>query len=157
MGWLYAARKQRTLAKKQHTLNVILTARNSSDFTAAQTAIRPCIIAKTCPDFVNNEHADKESYRIVLNHYELLAAGIRNGDFDERMVKDIQRGTLVAVWEACEANIFRMRTARKRSTTYEHFEWLHRRWETHRPGWIRRFAEWIKGSPFGGWRANPHG
>lgn len=153
-GWLYSARKQRTLARKQHTLNVILQAR-STDFGLAQNLVRPCIIAKNCPDFVNDDHEHKEAYRTVLNHYELIAAGIRNGDFDERMVSDAQRGTLLAVWEACEANIFKMRTARRRRTTYEHFEWLYKRWEKKRPGLLQRILEWAKGSPFGGRRVDP--
>jgi hypothetical protein len=155
-GWLYTARRQRTLARKQHTLNVILQARNSKEFGAAQAAIRPDILSKCCPDIANGSHEHKEHYRMVLNHYELVAMGIRNGDFDERMVKDIQRGTLLAVWEACETNIFKMRDARRRRTTYEHFEWLYKRWETKRPGLIQKFVEWMRGAPLGGRRVDPH-
>lgn len=155
-GWLYTARRQRTVARKQHTLNVMLQAEYATTHREAMNAVRPSLSSGKCPDITGADQADRESYRTILNHYELLSAGIRNGDFDERMVRDAHRGSIVCMYEACEQQIFKMRNARRRQTIYEHFEWLYKRWEKKRPSKIQKAIEWIKGAPFGGSRVNPH-
>ncbi|MEH6699387.1 MAG: DUF4760 domain-containing protein [Brevundimonas sp.] len=154
-GWLYSGRKARTLAKKQHTLNVILQATFNKEFRDAQAVVRPCLIAKQCPDIHHPANPEREAFRMVLNHYELLAAGIRNGDFDERMVRDTQRGSLIDAYEVCENVIFKMRDARRRQTVYEHLEWLHSRWEKSPPNPIVKFFEFFRGAPFSGKRNRP--
>lgn len=155
-GWLYTARRQRALARKQHTLNVMLQAGFNKEFRDAQTAVRPHISAKKCPDILDPTNEDRENFRIILNHYELISAGIRNGDFDERMVRDSQRGSFVAAWETCEPVIFKMRDDRRRQTTYEHFQWLYRRWEKKPPRWYQIAWEWVWSAPIAGRRVNPH-
>ena len=155
LGWLYSARKSRTLAKKQHTLNVMLQATFNKEFREAQTVVRPCLIEKKCPDIHQPSTPEREAFRMVLNHYELLAAGIRNGDFDERMVLDTQRGAMIDAFEVCRDVIYKMRDARRRQTVYEHLEWLYKRWEKSPPHTVVAFLEWLKGSPFSGRRTSP--
>lgn len=155
-GWLYTGRRQRTVARKQHTLNVILQATYNANHCEAMNAVRPSMSSGKCPDITGAEAGEREHYRTVLNYFELLAAGIRNGDFDERMVRDTHRGSMICMYEACEDQIFKMRDARRRRTIYEHFEWLYKRWEKKRPGKIQQAAEWIRGAPFAGTRVNPH-
>ncbi len=157
IGWLWTARRNRFLARKQHTLNVMLQASFNRDFRDSQDKIRPHIADKKCPDILDPEHPLRGHFREVLNHYELIAAGIRNGDFDERMVLDTQRGTLLAAYETCEAVIFQMRDQRSRQAIYEHLEWLHKRWQRKPPGHFAKFWELIIARPIAGKRVDPHG
>ena len=150
-GWVYTARRARALARKQHTLNVMVQARFNADFKRSEAAVSPTD-QSTRVDVSDPACPNREDFKTILNFYEFLAAGIRNGDFDEQMVKDSLRGTILNLYEACEAGIFKVRTSRRRQALYEHLEWLHARWETHKPGWFRRLAERLVERPLAGRR-----
>lgn len=150
-GWLYTAGRARTLARKQHTLNVMVQARFNSEFKTAEKAVAPNerngVIDVSDPNCPN-----RENFKTVLNYYEFLASGIRNGDFDEQMVKDSLRGTILNLYEGCQEGIFKLRTNRRRVALYEHLEWLHRRWERKPPSWPQKAFEKIISRPIGGKR-----
>ncbi|MEC5324427.1 DUF4760 domain-containing protein [Aurantimonas sp. A3-2-R12] len=151
-GWLYAARRARTLAKKQHTINVILQTNFNARFLDARAKIAPHLKAGTCPpDIMNGADEDlRANFRDILNHYEFVSAGLRNGDFDEKLVKDSERGTYISLYTCCEAYIWHLRDGRKRMTIYEHLEWVHRRWHKKPPNKFTRAIERVRGRPFYG-------
>lgn len=153
-GWLYTARRARTLSKKQHTINAILQSNFNDRFLNSRAEISPHLRAGKCPEdlLTGGDENMVRSFRNILNHYEFLSAGIRNGDFDERLVKDSERGTFIALFSCCESYIWKLRNSRKRQTIYEHLEWIHDRWETRPPGMITRAIEWMIGRPFYGGR-----
>lgn len=152
-GWLYTARRQRHLARKQHTINIMLQASFNKEFGVALTTVGTCIRERNCPDLILPEQQQLVSYlRQVLNHYEFVAAGIRNGDLDERMVRDSERGSIVALFEMFHPYVYRMRDSRQRLTIYEHLEWLYNRWTTKRPGSAQRLVEFARGKPCQGRR-----
>ncbi len=151
-GWLYTARRSRTLAKKQHTINVILQTNFNKEFLDSRAAIAPHLKNGSCPDDVINGANDelRRHFRNILNHYEFVSAGLRNGDFEEKLVKDSERGTYIALYRCCEKYIWSVRDSRKRMTIYEHLEWIHNRWEAKPPGRIQRTIERVRGRPFYG-------
>lgn len=151
-GWLYTARRARTLARKQHTINVILQTNWNEKFLESRSAIAPYLKEGKCPEgMINGENEElRRHFRDLLNHYEFVSAGLRNGDFDEKLVKDSERGTYIALYACCEAYIWRLRDNRKRMTIYEHLEWIHRRWETHKPSKWAVTVERVRGRPFYG-------
>ena len=153
-GWIYTARRSRNLAKKQHTINVILQTNFNAKFLESREKIVPHIRLGSCPEDVIDETNEelRKHFRDILNHYEFVSAGLRNGDFEERLVKDSERGTYVAIYACCEKYIWRLRNSRKRMTIYEHLEWVHNRWETSPPRRVQRFFEWVRGRPFYGKR-----
>jgi len=151
-GWLYAARRARTLAKKQHTINVILQANFNEKFLHSRAAIAPHMKLGKCPDDVldgTNEEL-KGHFRDILNHYEFVSAGLRNGDFDEKLIKDSEKSTYVNLYACTEKYIWSLRDNRNRMSIYEHLEWVHRRWGTNPPNLPSRSVEWIRGRPFYG-------
>jgi hypothetical protein len=81
-GWIYTARRARALSRKQHTVNVMLQATFNKDFQAAMATIRPCMRTGQCPaDILQPEQEPlREAFRTVLNHFEFVAVGLRNGD-----------------------------------------------------------------------------
>jgi hypothetical protein len=151
LGWLYTGRKARTLSRKQHTINIMVQASFNKEFREAFALIAPQIRAKQCIDFNDKNHeALVDAYRRVLNHYEFMAAGLRNGDLDEALLRDSERGTILNLIETCQENIFKLRTSRRRQSIYEHLEWLYRRWESNPPGRVARCWEYFLNKPIAG-------
>jgi len=153
LGWLYTGRRARTLSRKQHTINILTQASFNKDWRDAMERISPILKDKKLPDLAAEPNgANAGAIRMVLNHYEFIAAGLRNGDFDESLVRDSQRGTILTLVEVCGPHIYNLRNSRQRQSVYEHIEWLSSRWTTNKPGWVRRCAEWCRGRPFSGRR-----
>lgn len=130
LGWLYTARRARNLARKQHTINVIFQANLNEHLRGALHDVMTMVREGPCPDlFAEGNVERRKSFQAIANHFEFIAAGIRNGDFDEKLVIDSQRGTMLTFFEWAHDFIWRLRDTRRRATTYEHLEWLHGRWE----------------------------
>ena len=114
---------------------------------------RPRQTVQTSRTTSDDEHEEVlAALRMWLNHYEFIAAGIRNGDLDETLIRDSERGTILTIYECAVDYIDSLRNTRRRRAIYEHLEWLHRRWESHPPGIMRRLAEYCRGRPFKGRR-----
>ncbi len=152
IGWLYTARRARMLSRKQHTITVILNSSSNERFISQRDKIAPHLKNGQCPTlWLNNNNAHlRDALREVLNQYEFVAAGLRNGDFDEKLLKDSQRATFVRLFERCAKYIWRLRDDRSRMTIYEHLEWLHQRWEKAPPGRVQSLVEFLRGRPFYG-------
>lgn len=157
LGWLYTARRARTLARKQHTINVILQGDLNDHLRNSFRDVMKMIRQGKSPDLFAEEQANlRWSFQTIANHFEFMAAGIRNGDFDEQLVKDSLRGTILTVFEWGHDFIWKLRDTRRRTSSYEHLEWLYNRWEKHPPNRPQMLIEWARGYPFGGRRVNPH-
>jgi len=156
-GWLYTARRARALSRKQHTVSVMLQASFNKEFRDAMVTISKASKAGPCPNLELMEHQEQLlAVRFVLNHYEFLSAGLRNGDFDERLVHDSQRGTILRIFQFSEGHIYGLRKSRDQLSLYENLEWLRIRWTKKPPGKIQRFIEFCRQQPFGGHRVDPH-
>jgi hypothetical protein len=156
-GWLYTARRARALAKKQHTVNVMLQASFNAEFQAAVRTIGPFVRNGNLMDLAQpGKETEVFAFRRVANHYEFMASGLRNGDFYERLIRDSERASIVTFFEKSEQYIRSLRNVRRRIAIYEHLEWLADRWERKRPGRMQKCFEWVIGRPLPGRRANPH-
>jgi len=133
----------------------MLQASFNDGFRAAEQAIFPLVSQGKPIDISIATCPEREHFKTVLNHYEFIAQGIRNGDIDEQMVIDSLRSSILTLYERVEEGVFKLRTNRRRQTLYEHLEWLHCRWEVRRPGFIKRLFEGLMGRPFGGQRKKP--
>lgn len=151
LGWLYTGRRARNLARKQHSMNLLLQASFNNDMRNALHELSPHLRACKIPN-VESEQDENilKKLRFLLNHYEFVAAGIRNGDLDEELIRDSERGTILTLFECSKDYIESLRNTRRRRAIYEHLEWLHKRWETHPPNPVVRFAERCRGRPFKG-------
>lgn len=150
LGWLYTARRTRALARKQHTFSVLLQATFNKEHQSSLAELSTHLKARKCPQFNGDNEALRVSFRHVLNHYEFIAAALRNGDFDERLIRDTERATVVALFETCEDYIYALRDRRERQSVYEHLEWLYIRWKKKPPGALRSSLEWCRGRPMVG-------
>ncbi|HEY1615747.1 MAG TPA: DUF4760 domain-containing protein [Rhizomicrobium sp.] len=156
-GWLYTARRARALSKKQQTVNVMLQASFNADYQKAVLIVSELINNNAkIPDLRAAGMEEKRAaFRRVANHYEFMAAGLRNGDFDERLIRDSERGAAIQIFEKGEEYIRGLRNVRRRTTLYEHLEWLYDRWERRPPPWWQCCAEWCLARPFSGRRVKP--
>jgi hypothetical protein len=156
-GWIYNSRRARQIARKQHTINIILQATFNSDFRKSVRLISHHLKDRYCPPNVleSDDIEIRDAYRFILNHYEFLAAGIRNGDLDEQLIIDNERGTILVIYKTCEAMIFSVRNSRERVSLYEHMEWLQKRWLKARSP-IAKAVELVIARPLAGARHNPH-
>ena len=147
-GWLYTARRQRTLFRKQHTFNALLRMSFNEQFENRFKKLVPYVREGTFPN--NNREIDDDILG-MLNHYEFLAAGIRNGDIDELLLYDSEYGFILSLYEASQSYIERIRKARKFQDIYDHLDWLYKRWKGDPPGKIQQAAEFMWGRPFHDW------
>lgn len=153
LGWVYTARRARILTRKQHSFNVLVKAIFDKDFSDVMKKVAPHLRKGDLPKFRDENDSDiKDALNFLLNYCELLAAGVRNGDLDERLIRDCQRGMIVTTYEVCASHIESLRTTRRRRGIYEHLEWLHSRWEEWPPRFPQRALEWFIGRPIQGRR-----
>lgn len=152
-GWIYSARRARHLSRKQHTVNVILQTSFSKEYREISEHLSPIIKQGKVEQFDGNGEKD---FRWLANHLEFIAAGIRNGDLDEKLVRDCFRTQIVVLFDRCSCYIYTLRNSRSRQSIYEHLEWLQRRWETKPPKWWQKLFENIINRPFPSSRADPH-
>lgn len=153
LGWLYTGRRSRTLAKKQHTFNTLLMAAFNENFQGYLKAAAPHLKKRQAPDFQQvNQEDNYIAFRSLLNHYEFIAAAVRNGDVDEQLLKDSEKTSIIALFQTCHDHIYGLRNSRQRQSAYEHLEWLYDRWTEKPPGWFTRKLEWIIGRPIQGSR-----
>ena len=155
-GWLYAARRARTLSRKQHTVNVQLQASFNADFQTCLKILGAHILSKQDHSKIALDETLRIATRRILNHYEFIAAGLRNGDFDEQLILDTERSTVIQIYDGCKEYIWSLRDDRKRMSTYEHLEWLADRWNNPNPRRLRAFVERLRQRPFQGQRHNHH-
>jgi hypothetical protein len=153
LGWLYTNRRSRSLARTQHTITALLQASFNQKFQDALGAAAPHLKVRECPVFNDDNEALRQSFRILLNHYEFLAAAIRKGVFDEQLIRDSERGTILALYSACEHYIGDLRFHRSRMAIYEHVEWLALRWTINAPQGLQYCVERLRGKPLKGKRA----
>ena len=150
VGWLYTARRQRTVMRKQHTFNAIMEATFNEKYQKALDDCRPHIREGKFPNLDDDENAQlRHSIRFLMNHYEFLAAGIRNGDIHENLLKDSERGTVTKLFETSDDSGFvvSVRDQRKRRSIFEHMEWLYERWEEKPVPWWQKAFEMLIGRP----------
>ena len=150
-GWLYTARRARMLSRKQHTVNVMLQASFNKDFQDCISHIRPFILERNLSSSLDDPVL-QDAIRRVLNHYEFIAAGLRNGDFDEQLVLDSQRALILQLWNGSAEYIWALRNSRDRMSLYEHLEWLTARWDDAQPRPFKKLGEQIAGRPWQGAR-----
>jgi hypothetical protein len=151
-GWLYTARRARMLSRKQHTVNVMLQASFNKEFQECISMLRLHLLGEGLPQSLEDQPQLQDAVRRVLNHYEFIAAGLRNGDFDEQLILDSQRALILQLWNGSSGYIWTLRNSRNRMSIYEHIEWLTARWcETsqHPLKWV---WEKVTGRPWQGAR-----
>ncbi len=76
---------------------------------------------------------DEESNRAVLdilNNYEFMASGIREGAFDESIYKRMKGSLIIQDWNVLDIYVRALRKREDRPKLFCEFEWLATKWES---------------------------
>ncbi len=76
---------------------------------------------------------DKRHTRLLLNYLENVAIGIRNGIYDEQIIRDNRRTLILHTWEMALPFVERQRSKDENKHYYEHLEWLVCRFKSQPP------------------------
>lgn len=73
---------------------------------------------------------EKENHAIldILNNYEFMAAGIKEGAFDEEIYKRMKRSLIIQDWIILDIYIQSLRKQEGRPKIFCEFEWLAKKW-----------------------------
>lgn len=139
-------------AKKRATIDLVLHELTNPEIIEAKKQIAQYHDSQI--DFTNlscKEHKAKPEngyIRTVLNNYEFIAAGIKEGAFDEEIYKRMKRSILIRDWDALAAYVAEIRRRTGREKIYIEFQWLAERWKKSeiKPevNWARQFFNYIK-------------
>ena len=145
-GWIYTARRNAVLSRRQHSFNALLNAESNALLNANIETVAGAMGDLPLPDLTTSENmALRRAFEFLLNHYEFIAAGIRIGDFSETMFRNAERGTVLTLYDATRPYIDKVREKHRR-TAFEHLEWLYRRWSR----WSlppQAILEWMRQRP----------
>ncbi|WP_413483792.1 DUF4760 domain-containing protein [Morganella psychrotolerans] len=76
-----------------------------------------------------DELAERRKFQYILNFYERVAVSIREGIYNEQMIKRTSYTTVIETFEISEPLIKAIRESIQSKTTYQEFEWLVNRWK----------------------------
>lgn len=135
MGVVIAIWSLRTtiiLARRKQSSDLVFSARNDESFVAGIRALR----AHRANDDVRLlavhpgiKSDDAASLRYILNYFEALAVGARNGIYDEKILYLNYRTTLIHVFDAAMPFIREIRVSQDNATLYKELGWLAMRWK----------------------------
>jgi hypothetical protein len=77
----------------------------------------------------DDEMEERRKFQYILNFYERVAVSIREGIYNERMIKRTSFTTVIETYEIAEPLIKAIREHINSDTTYQEFEWLVKRWK----------------------------
>jgi hypothetical protein len=147
-GWVWSTKRARSLSRKQHTFNALLQSRFNAQYQEAHGVMRHHIKSgkKVELSKIKNKEFDGK-LTFILNHYEFLSAGVRNGDISEQLLKDSQRSVIVSLFEFAEPYIQNLRNDRHKQALFEHLEWLYMRWKGAPPDFVQKVCELLISRP----------
>ncbi|MED6317084.1 MULTISPECIES: DUF4760 domain-containing protein [Psychrobacter] len=71
----------------------------------------------------------KDDIHYVLNYYEFISLGIREGAFEENLFKNLHYSSFMKLWKFSQPLIIQIRTLSNKDTIYQEIEWLATKWK----------------------------
>ena len=124
------------MIRKRATIDILIQENQDNELVQAKRIVtnlpeNASFIKYLEPSFCGTKEseAEKESIRILLNRYEFIALGIRNGAFEEEIYKRLKYSDIMDTWKNAKPMIMELRRLKGRNTYYQELEWLADRWE----------------------------
>lgn len=118
--FLFESRMDTKYTESLHTLKKAHDSGKS--FRSYVIPVPPAVITK-------EELDDRLKFQYILNFYERVAVSIKDGIYDEGMIKKSSYGTIIETWNISEPLIRAIREKINSKTTYQEFEWLVDKWK----------------------------
>ena len=119
-NFLFESRQDTQYIESLHTLKQVH--RSGKSF---RSYVFPCEGAA----ITEEEMAERRKFQYILNFYERVAVSIREGIYDEQMIKRTSFTTVIETHDIAEPLIKAIREHIQSETTYQEFEWLVKRWK----------------------------
>lgn len=164
IGWIIQNYTSRELQRKQHTMNILMQFRNSSEFRRHNYNIYTQYpfgrdvpkkdVKRLLKEIGSTKNYDREnpdalppvlaSFISILNFYEFLAAGFRQEDLDNELIENTigGSGSIMTNMLKKVRNIVRQKWEID-GEAYEHLRWISSIWDPCNPGGGSR-DEWIE-------------
>lgn len=130
----------RNTAKKKQSADLLFNSRNDEELVQGMRKLAvlhedDTINMRTFAKKSQNGTEEAKAIRYVLNHYEYVSVGVQSGIYDEKMLRNASYNTIVNLYKHAKPFIEAIREESGRSTLYQEFQWLAKRWETigHQP------------------------
>ncbi len=132
LGALWIVFSRSRTERKRATVDLVLQQKQDKELMEAKKKILE-LHEEHQEDFIrflqDKKSLEYDTIIKILNMHEFIAAGIREGAYDERLYKRMQYSTTIRDWEALNGFIAEFRRRIKRSTLWQEFEWLAKRWQ----------------------------
>ncbi|EIY5081843.1 DUF4760 domain-containing protein [Klebsiella variicola] len=126
-------------AKKTQTANFLFESRQDTQYIESLHVLKqvhrsgksfrayvfPCEGNK----ITEEEMVERRKFQYILNFYERVAVSIREGIYNEQMIKRTSYTTVIETYDIAEPLIKAIREHINSETTYQEFEWLVKRWK----------------------------
>lgn len=117
------------LAKKRALIDLIINQKSDAGLTNATRRVYELQDSGNhLSSLVGTDSEDRRIILQVLNNQEFIAVGIRLGAFDEAVYKQLQYNNVVKLWNATSGFIHELRKIDDRTTLFQDFETLSKRW-----------------------------
>jgi hypothetical protein len=138
-GWVCSALITFRNSVKQHTVGVYVQSRLSSPYAEISRRVNlkhfsmGSLVGPIPQSYFTNKNNAEDMYDIntILNYFEFIAVGIRQGDLDESILKNTMRGMISNMCAKTSLYVAYIRTGRGSvgtARTFEHLLWLNDRW-----------------------------
>ena len=122
------------IARQRATIDLLLTQRTDQNLIESKKAVGN--IHSNGGDFTSlatkdkAQDEDRSHILAIINNYEFIALGIREGALDESIYKRAVYSQVVRDWAAMRPFIMELRRQNNRNTLFQEFEVMAKRWET---------------------------
>lgn len=126
-------------AKKTQTANFLFESRQDAQYleslhvlkqaNRSGKSFRSYVFPCNGVTITDEEMIERRKFQYILNFYERVAVSIREGIYNEEMIKRTSYSTVIETFDIAEPLIKAIREHIKSDTTYQEFEWLVKRWK----------------------------
>lgn len=126
-------------AKKTQTANFLFESRQDAQYIESLHVLkmvhrsgksfRSYVFPNEGQTISEEEMIERRKFQYILNFYERVAVSIREGIYNEKMIKRASYTTVIETYDIAEPLIKAIREHIKTETTYQEFEWLVKRWK----------------------------
>lgn len=124
---LAAVRYNFTINRKKATVDLMLEQKRNPSLGKARMAVLNLNSKCSLTQYADNQYKgteERDAILLVINNYEFIATGIREGAFDRNLYKRMNYSTVMHDWKALKPFVYEMRKIHDISTIFQEFEWL---------------------------------
>jgi hypothetical protein len=119
--------------RRRATVDVLLHTLDDAEFQKARSQVLALIKAGLdIPNLLSEAGlANRKILLHVLSRYEFIAAGVREGAFDEKIYKRMYYTNVITDWDKLETFVRELRINRNNNTPFQELQRLVRKWKKH--------------------------